>query len=136
MLLSCTTHVSQCHGHPPINTPHARERRRSVFCVIHSARVLTLQQVSLCNLNASCCTCCAQLSKSFFLELDRHLHEVLAPRLDELGMRRYGPAWPTAPDNCFPELQTPDSSAPPGLYCAEQQRRRSSAQEAWEGKAT
>lgn len=66
----------------------------------------------------------AQLSKSLFLELDRHLHEVLAPRLDELGMRRYGPAWPTAPDNCFPELQTPDNPPyPPALHCAEKRRR-------------
>ncbi len=39
----------------------------------------------------------AQLCKSFFHELDRHLHEVLAPRLDELGMKKHGSAWPTPP---------------------------------------
>lgn len=39
----------------------------------------------------------AQLCKSFFFELDRHLHEVLAPRLDELGLMRHGPAWPSPP---------------------------------------
>lgn len=49
-----------------------------------------------------------QLCKSLFLELDKHLHEVLAPRLDELGMRRYGPAWPTVPEDYSPELATPD----------------------------
>ncbi|CAL8467524.1 g7062 [Coccomyxa elongata] len=38
-----------------------------------------------------------ELCKSFFFELDRHLHEVLAPRLDELGMIRHGSAWPAPP---------------------------------------
>ncbi|EIE24528.1 hypothetical protein COCSUDRAFT_61958 [Coccomyxa subellipsoidea C-169] len=38
-----------------------------------------------------------ELCKSFFFELDRHLHEVLAPRLDELGMARHGAAWPEPP---------------------------------------
>ena len=46
---------------------------------------------------ASAEVCCAQLCKSFFFELDRHLHEVLAPRLDELGMIRHGSAWPAPP---------------------------------------
>ena len=39
----------------------------------------------------------AQLCKSYFYELDRHLHEVIAPRLDELGMRKHGSAWPAPP---------------------------------------
>ncbi len=40
-----------------------------------------------------------QLCKSLFAELDRHLHEVLGPRLDELGMLRYGQEWPQPPQH-------------------------------------
>ncbi|CAK0787423.1 hypothetical protein CVIRNUC_010643 [Coccomyxa viridis] len=40
-----------------------------------------------------------ELCKSLFAELDRHMHEVLAPRLDELGMLRYGQDWPQPPQH-------------------------------------
>lgn len=40
-----------------------------------------------------------ELCKSMFAELDRHLHEVLGPRLDELGMLRYGQEWPQPPQH-------------------------------------
>ena len=43
--------------------------------------------------------CGLQLCKSLFAELDRHLHEVLGPRLDELGMLRYGQEWPQPPQH-------------------------------------
>jgi hypothetical protein len=46
-----------------------------------------------------------QLCKSFFYELDRHLHEVVAPRLDELGMRKHGAAWPAPPQGYGVDLE-------------------------------
>ena len=43
------------------------------------------------------CVPALQLCKSMYAELDRHLHEVLGPRLDELGMLCYGQEWPQPP---------------------------------------
>jgi hypothetical protein len=64
-----------------------------------------------------------QLCKSIFLELDRHLHEVLAPRLDELGLRRYAlTAWPSTAQDPSPQLLTPE-------HCLAPDAMRASAQE-------
>ena len=67
-----------------------------------------------------------QLCKSMFLELDRHLHEVLAPRLDELGLRRYSlAAWPGAPT----EDVTPPAMLSASESCLHADKRRCTAQE-------
>ena len=47
-----------------------------------------------------------QVCKSFFSELDRHLNEVLAPRMDELGAKRYAAKWPQPPRHFSLDLQS------------------------------